>query len=89
MISLSFFILHFTDETIHTSEYVYLPKGSDKLCHTSNFQWRRDVIVYMVIAGETEREREKFRINISTFLFSEKSSWMDETSYTKLRGGKS
>ena len=48
-------------------------------------------MVYMVITGKREREtEEKFRINISTLiLFSEKSSWMDETSYTKLRGGKS
>lgn len=47
-------------------------------------------MVYMVITGEREREKEKFRINISTlFLFSEKSSWMDKTPYTKLRGCKS
>ena len=38
----------------HTSEYVYLPKGSDNLCHTVNFQWRRNHVidVYFVIASE-------------------------------------
>lgn len=37
---------------IHTSEYVYLPKDSDNLCHTVNFQWRRSrpIEVYFVIA---------------------------------------
>ena len=39
---------------IHTSEYVYLPKDSDNLCHTINFQWRRSrpIEVYFVIASE-------------------------------------
>ena len=39
---------------IHTSEYVYLPKDSDNLCHTVNFQWRRSrpIEVYFVIASE-------------------------------------
>ena len=38
-------------ELINTSEYVYLQAGSDKLCHTSNFQWRGGVKVYLVVAG--------------------------------------
>lgn len=37
---------------INTSEYVYLPSGSDDLCHTSNFQWKSGVRVYLVVAGE-------------------------------------
>ncbi len=38
-------------ELINTSEYVYLQTGSDKLCHTSNFQWKRGVKVYLVVTG--------------------------------------
>ena len=38
-------------ELINTSEYVYLQTGSDKLCHTSNFQWQRGVKVYLIVAG--------------------------------------
>ncbi len=38
-------------EFVNTSEYVYLKTGSDKLCHTSNFQWQRGVKVYLVVTG--------------------------------------
>ena len=39
---------------VYTSEYVYLPKGTDNLCHTSNFQWRRSptVDVYFIVSRE-------------------------------------
>jgi hypothetical protein len=39
---------------IHTSEYVYVPKDSDNLCHTVNFQWRRPhpIDIYFIIASE-------------------------------------
>ena len=38
-------------EVVHTSEYVYLGSGSSStLCHTSNFQWRRNVDVYLVVS---------------------------------------
>ena len=40
-----------TSELINTSEYVYLPSGSNQLCHASNFQWKRKVHVYLVVAG--------------------------------------
>ena len=36
--------------TEYTSEYVYLPAGGHTLCHTSNFQWQRDVDVYLVVS---------------------------------------
>lgn len=39
------------EETVHTSEYVYLKKGSSQLCHTSNFQWTKDVDVHFVVSG--------------------------------------
>ena len=35
---------------LHTSEYVYLASGGDTLCHTSNFQWRRNVDVHIVVS---------------------------------------
>ena len=38
-------------ETVHTSEYVYLKKGSSNLCHTSNFQWTKNVDVHFIVAG--------------------------------------
>ena len=38
-------------EFVNISEYVYLKNGSDKLCHTSNFQWQRGVKVYLVVTG--------------------------------------
>ena len=41
-------------ELVHTSEYVYLKHGSDQLCHTSNFQWTKNVEVYFVLAGKCE-----------------------------------
>ena len=43
--------LHNTSELINTSEYVFLPKGEDKLCHTSNFQWKKKVDVHLVVSG--------------------------------------
>jgi hypothetical protein len=36
--------------TVHTSEYVYLPKGGHTLCHTSNFQWQKNVDVHIVVS---------------------------------------
>jgi hypothetical protein len=38
--------------TIHTSEYVYLSKGSFILCHTTNFQWKKKAFVHLVVAGK-------------------------------------
>ncbi len=38
-------------ETVHTSEYVYLKAGSDVLCHTSNFEWKKQMEVYFVVTG--------------------------------------
>ena len=38
-------------DVIHTSEYAYLASGSDSsLCHTTNFQWKRDAFVYIVVS---------------------------------------
>eukprot|EP00731_Ephydatia_muelleri_P026583 Em0018g683a len=34
--------------SIYTSEYVYLPAGSNELCHTTNFQWTPRAFVYLV-----------------------------------------
>ena len=42
------------EEIVHTSEYVYLKKSSTQLCHTSNFQWTKDVEVHFVVAGTYE-----------------------------------
>ncbi len=39
------------EEIAHTSEYVYLEKGTSNLCHTSNFQWTRNVDVHFVVSG--------------------------------------
>ena len=41
-------------QLVHTSEYVYLPADSNELCHTDNFQWRKNstVDVYFVITRE-------------------------------------
>ena len=39
------------EETVHTSEYVYLNKDSTHLCHTSNFQWTKNVDVHFVVSG--------------------------------------
>ena len=41
-------------ELVHTSEYVYLAKGSSELCHTSNYQWKKSptVDVYFVVSCE-------------------------------------
>ena len=38
-------------ELINTSEYVYLPKGEERLCHTSNFQWMKNVDVHLIVSG--------------------------------------
>ena len=40
------------EELVHTSEYVYLKKGTTHLCHTSNFQWRPKVDVHLVVSGK-------------------------------------
>ena len=51
-----------SEETIRTSEYVYLPQNSSRLCHISNFQWKRDVDVHFVVSRKTEmRERQRKR----------------------------
>ena len=41
-------------QLVHTSEYVYLPKDSNELCHTATFQWRKTptVDVYFVVTCE-------------------------------------
>ena len=39
-------------ELVHTSEYVYLKKGTSDLCHTSNFQWTQSVDVHFVVSGK-------------------------------------
>jgi hypothetical protein len=39
------------EETVHTSEYVYLKKGSSRLCHTTNFQWNKEAYVHLIVAG--------------------------------------
>ena len=39
------------EEVVRTSEYVYLKEGSTQLCHTSNFQWRKNTKVYFVVSG--------------------------------------
>ena len=39
------------EETVHTSEYVYLNKDSNHLCHTSNFQWAEATHVHLVVSG--------------------------------------
>ena len=45
-----------------TSEYVYLPQNSRRLCHISNFQWKLDVDVHFVASRKTEmRERQRKR----------------------------
>ncbi|KAL5479329.1 hypothetical protein EMCRGX_G022837 [Ephydatia muelleri] len=37
------------DDTVHTSEYVYLAQGSSHLCHILNFQWKHYAYVYLVV----------------------------------------
>ena len=39
------------EQTVHTSEYVYLKKGSSQLCHTSNFQWTKNAHVHFIVSG--------------------------------------
>ena len=65
-----FFHTVLSEESIRTSEYVYLPQNSRRLCHISNFQWKRDVDVHFVVSRkieererqrETKRERQKER----------------------------
>ena len=41
-----------TEELVHISEYVYLHKASNVLCHTSNFQWTKNAEVYFIVAGK-------------------------------------
>ena len=43
--------LYDPEEIAHTSEYVYLKKDSDYLCHTNNFQWTKNAEVYFIVAG--------------------------------------
>ena len=43
--------LNSTKDLVHTSEYVYLKKNSSHLCHTTNFQWTKNVDVYFVVSG--------------------------------------
>ena len=47
------------NKLVHTSEYVYLAKGLESLCHTSNLQWRRSptVDVYLVVSCESNNYR--------------------------------
>ena len=40
------------DKTVYTAEYVYLKSGSSQLCHTSNFQWTKNVDVYFIVTGK-------------------------------------
>ena len=42
---------HPRKELVHTSEYAYLKKGTSHLCHTSNFQWKRDTFIHFVVSG--------------------------------------
>ena len=57
-----FFHTVLSEKTIRTSEYVYLPQNSSRLCHISNFQWKRDVDVHFVVSHKTEmRERQRKR----------------------------
>ena len=61
-----FFHTVLSEKTIRTSEYVYLPQNSSRLCHISNFQWKRDVDVHFVVSRKTEmregqRKRERDR----------------------------
>jgi hypothetical protein len=37
-------------EVLHTSEYVYLATGASSLCHTSNFQWKKNADVHIVVS---------------------------------------
>ena len=43
------------EETVHTSEYVYLKTGSNFLCHTTNFQWTKNAEVYFIVTGKCVR----------------------------------
>ena len=47
------------ESVIHTSEYVYLKSGSNSLCHTTNFQWKRDVYVYIVVSVKKNKSSMK------------------------------
>jgi len=40
------------EKTVYTAEYVYLKAGSSELCHTSNFQWTKNVDVYFLVTGK-------------------------------------
>ena len=41
-----------SDKMIHTSEFVYLARGTEELCHTSNLEWRKDVNVHVIVSGD-------------------------------------
>ena len=51
LLELDIQLLEPRNELVHTSEYVYLKTGSSELCHTSNFEWRKNVEVYFVVSG--------------------------------------
>ena len=54
LIELDVQLLEPENKVVHTSEYVYLPKDSTALCHTTNFQWQKSptVDVYFVVSRE-------------------------------------
>ena len=43
------FLYRSADKTLHTSEYVYLPNDGSGLCHTVNFQWKKNVDVHFLV----------------------------------------
>lgn len=60
------------EKLIHTSEYVYLPKDSTELCHTSNFQWRKSptVDVYFVVSCEyTLYSQHNIQLFVHTYMY--------------------
>ena len=47
-------ILFYVEEVVHTSEYAYVANDKpNQLCHTSNFQWEKNVDVHLVVSGKT------------------------------------
>ncbi len=50
--------------TVYTSEYVYLPAGTSELCHAENFQWRKDIDVYLVMTGNVNTAISVFKLYI-------------------------
>lgn len=57
----NFLLFLLLTELVHTSEYVYLPLHSTRLCHTSNFQWQQDVDVHLVVSGN-DREGGSLKV---------------------------